>query len=251
MSPSCALSNVESLLRPRPANVGETERWLSGAVGIGALFVGTRIGGLKGLGLGALGMGLLYRGASGYCSLYDALDVNSVDHEHAGVQAQAGARVSKTVEIEAPIERVFAFWRNFENLPRIMQHLRSVKSNGEGKSTWEARGPLGTPVSWEAQVINERPYELIAWQSVAGSRVDTAGSVHFHSLGEERTRIRVSLKYSPLGGKLGIALAELLGQDAEQMIEDDLHRLKDALELHLRSAGQKSSELPTAAEEKR
>jgi hypothetical protein len=75
-------------------------------------------------------------------------------------------------------------------------------------------------------VINERPNELIAWQSLPGSQVDTAGSVHFEALGSNRTRLRVSLKYSPPGGKLGIAAAELLGEDAEGMIEDDLRHLK-------------------------
>jgi uncharacterized membrane protein len=86
-------------------------------------------------------------------------------------------------------------------------------------------------VEWDAEVINDRPNALIAWRSLPGSEVDTAGSVHFTPLaGGQATRVQVELKYDPPAGKLGIAISKLLGADAEREICEDLHQFKQHME---------------------
>jgi uncharacterized membrane protein len=86
-------------------------------------------------------------------------------------------------------------------------------------------------VEWDAAVLNDKPHEVIAWRSLEGSTVDSAGSVHFtRAPGGRGTEVRVVLKYDPPAGKLGAAIARLFGEAPGQQIEEDLRRLKQMLE---------------------
>jgi hypothetical protein len=134
---------------------------------------------------------------------------------------------------------LYQFWRNFENLPKFMHHLESVQNTGDNRSHWVARGPLGTRVAWDAEVITERPNELIGWRSLEGSQADTAGSVHFTPApGDRGTEVRVVMKYNPPLGKVGAAIAWLFAQEPGQQVADDLRRLKQLME---------TGEIPTTA----
>jgi uncharacterized membrane protein len=142
-----------------------------------------------------------------------------------------GIRVEKSVTIDAPPEQIYAFWRNFENLPRFMNHLEAVEVHDDKRSRWVAKGPAGTKVDWEAEIINEIPNELIGWRSVDGSRVDNAGSVHFDAAANGRgTDLKVVLRYDPPGGVAGATVSKLLGEDPAKNVEEDLERLKTLLE---------------------
>src|SRR5437764_523605 len=91
---------------------------------------------------------------------------------------EEGAKMIATTTGNRPPAELYRFWRNFENLPKVMRHLISVHSRGDRHSHWVATGPMGKQFEWNAEVINDRPNELIAWRSLPGSQVDTAGSVH-------------------------------------------------------------------------
>jgi uncharacterized membrane protein len=213
------------------ANVGETERLIS-LVGGSAIFLyGWTRGTLPGLAIAAIGGALVYRGVTGNCQMYRAMGVSTNRDENTaiGVPAQYGFKFEKSFTINRPAEELYYQWRRFENLPRIMRHLQSVEEIGGGRSRWTVHGPLGVPVSWEAEVINEDPGRMIAWRSLPGSEVDTAGSVHFDEHGGA-TLVRVSLKYNPPGGQIGASIARLLGSGAEQEIEDDMRRFKQTME---------------------
>jgi uncharacterized membrane protein len=214
-------------------NVGDVERWAS-LLGGGALALyGLSRGSLGGLALALLGGSLVYRGASGHCSMYGALGISTAERHgpRTSIPAGHGVKVEKRITVQRSPEDLYRFWRNFENLPRVMRHLESVRTNGPNRSHWVARGPLGTRLDWDAEVITDRPNELIGWRSLEGSEVDTAGSVHFVPLpGGRGTEVRVVLKYDPPAGKAGAAVARLFGEDAEQQIEEDLRRFKQSLE---------------------
>jgi uncharacterized membrane protein len=218
--------------RQRHVNVGDTERWLSGVGGTVLALFGLSRGDLVGLGL-AIGGGLLaYRGVTGHCPCYQALGLSTAPpHGPAtSVAAGRGVKVEKSVTINAPREQLYRFWRNLENLPRIMSHLVSVTEQGD-TSHWVAKGPLNMPVEWDAQIVNEKPNELIAWQSLRGSVVDNAGSVHFSDApGRRGTEVRVVLKYDPPAGKVGGFIAKLFRRAPEQEIEDELRRFKQLVE---------------------
>jgi uncharacterized membrane protein len=99
----------------------------------------------------------------------------------------------------------------------------------EGISHWVAEGPASVNVEWDARIINEIDNKLIAWQSLTGSMISTAGSVRFDPV-NGGTKVTVKLQFSPLAGSLGAAIARLLGEDPSQQIHEDLHRFKQLME---------------------
>ncbi len=138
--------------------------------------------------------------------------------------------VVRTITIGRPPSEVYAFWRNLENLPRFMAHLESVTIQN-GTSTWRAKGPAGTTVEWQAEVVLDQPDQAIGWRSVEGTSVPNRGVVRFEPApGGRGTQLRVELKYDPPGGVLGAAIAKLFGEEPAQQIAGDLRRLKQVLE---------------------
>jgi uncharacterized membrane protein len=137
----------------------------------------------------------------------------------------------KAVTVQRPAHEVFAFWRDFENLPRFMEHLESVAVADENRSRWTAKGAAGAAVEWDAEIVEDRPDELISWRSLPGSRVDHAGSVHFaEAPGGRGTEVVVELRYRPPAGTLGATVAKLLGSDPATQLADDLRRFKQVME---------------------
>ena len=213
-------------------NVGNLERVLSLAGGGLLALLGLSRGGAAGLGMAAAGGGLLYRGATGHCHVYGALGVNTAEkHGHAAaLRAGEGIKVVRAVTINRPAEDLYRVWRNFEELPRFMLHLEAVKVEGN-RSHWVARAPAGMTVSWDAEIINDEPNHLIAWRSLEGSRVSTAGAVAFDPAPAGRgTEVRVILKYDPPAGKLGAWLAWLFGEEPSLQVRGDLYRFKQLME---------------------
>ena len=130
-----------------------------------------------------------------------------------------------------PAGELFAMWRQLDRLPRFVEHLKEVRMLGDGRSHWVAEAPLGMSVEWDAEIANERDGELIAWRSLPGSDVITAGSVHFTPApGNRGTEVRVALKYDPPAGKLGGWVASLCGEEPGQQVRVDLQRFKQLAE---------------------
>jgi len=135
------------------------------------------------------------------------------------------------ITINKAPDEVYAHWRDFERLPTFMFHLESVKTIGEGRSHWVAKGPAGTTVEWDAEVTDDVPGDRIAWQSVPGTKLDNSGSVRFRPApGGQGTEVQVELRYSPPGGTLGAAVAKLFGEEPNQQVSDDLRRFKQMVE---------------------
>lgn len=212
-------------------NVSNPERWISLVAGTAIAAYGLTRRSIGGVLTAALGGTLVYRGLSGRCPGYTALGISTAPQKRDGVSVPygKGIRVEDRVIVDAPADQVFRFWRNFENLPRFMSHLEAVKVLDTRRSHWTVKGPGGSNVEWDAEIINEIPNELIGWRSVDGSQVDHAGSVHFTPLGV-RTEVRVLLRYDPPGGSLGAMVAKLFGEEPQQQLHDELRALKKLIE---------------------
>ena len=142
-----------------------------------------------------------------------------------------GIQVTQALTVNRPVDEVYRFWRDFQNLPRFMHHLESVQVTGERRSHWQAKAPAGRTVEWDAEMVEDRPNEMIAWRSLAGADVDNSGSVRFTPAPRGRgTEVRVELRYNPPGGRLGAAVAKLFGEEPEQQLRDDLRAFKQVLE---------------------
>jgi len=135
------------------------------------------------------------------------------------------------ITVKQPADTVYAYWHDFTKLPTFMTHLESVEVTGNGRSHWTASAPAGQTVEWDAEVIDDKPAERIAWRSLDGASVPNSGVVRFTAApGGRGTEVRVETEYELPGGKLGKAVAKLLGEDPQQQIDDDLRRFKQVLE---------------------
>ena len=202
------------------SNVSDTERWAT-LVGGGALvLLGLRQGSLRGALTALAGGGLVYRGLTAQNSIQDTLGMND------------SIRVEKTVTIsnKSP-EELYRFWRNFENLPRFMKHLKHVSVVNEKRSHWISTAPMGGSVEWDAVIINEQENRLIAWASGEGADIDNSGFVRFQPAPNDRgTEVKVVIEYNPPGGAVAATFAKLFGEEPKQQIGDDLHRFKMLME---------------------
>lgn len=142
-----------------------------------------------------------------------------------------GLRVVDAIRLEQPIAPVFSYWRRLENLPTFMSHLVSVTQTSPTRSHWVAKGPAGLKVEWDAEIFNEIDNKLIAWRSLPGSDVVTAGSVNFDAVRDGRsTQVTINLQYDPPAGKAGALVAAMFGRAPSQTIREDLRRWKQRME---------------------
>lgn len=214
-------------------NVSRWERVLSVAAGAALVTVGMRQ--RNNLERAAGGV-LLFRGLTGYCPANAALGrerTRAADTKIA-LGGSRGVHVYETITIARPARELFAFWRDFNNLPRFMEHLEAVEIVSPTRSVWTAKAPIGTHVRWEADIINEIDGELIGWQSTENSDVATAGSVRFVPAADNGTQVIVHLQYEPPARKLGAWVASIFGEEPSQQIRADLRRLKNLLEAGVR-----------------
>ncbi len=193
-----------------------------GGGGLLALFGLTR-GGILGKAAMLLGLNFLVQGLSQKNYLGEMVTKMKGEGGGAGIEFRKGVRV------EAPVEDVYAFWQNYDNFPRFMSHLKDVRDLGNGKSHWVANGPAGAPVEWDAQITEQIPNRVIAWESLPGSEVYNAGRIRFESVAGA-TRLDVFMTYNPPGGVAGHAIASLFGVDPKSAMDDDLLKLKSLLE---------------------
>ena len=213
-------------------NVGHHERWLSLALGGALATFGIKRGVRDGFVLAAAGGALLYRGVTGYSFLYRTLGIDTSTarpRSAVAVPHGRGVKVEQSVVVNKSPEELYRYWRDFENLPRFMSQLIAVQTAGEKRSHWVIHSIAGAELSWDAEIINEVPNELIAWRTEEGADVDHAGSVRFEP-SSHGTKVKVTLEYRPPAGQIGIGVAKLLGQDPQQVIEQDLRRFKQLME---------------------
>lgn len=213
-------------------NLHDWERLGSLAVGGSMVLAFLARPSLRGAAVALAGGALVYRGVTGYCHLYRlmGIDTRRGRKPSTAIPALEGAKVEKTVFVNRTPDDLYRFWRKLDNLPQVMQHLVNVTELEDGRSHWVARGLLGTTVEWDAEIIEDRPGDVISWRSLPGADVDTAGSVHFFERPGGGTTVRVSLKYDPPAGKAGAAIAAALGQSVDERLEDDLQRFKQHME---------------------
>ncbi|HEV7137745.1 MAG TPA: SRPBCC family protein [Steroidobacteraceae bacterium] len=148
-----------------------------------------------------------------------------------GVSGRTDIYLERSVAVSKSPEECYRFWRSFENLPRFMHSLESVRQLDERRSRWVAKGPLATRLEWTSEITADRPGEELAWRTLDDSGAANAGSVRFEAAPAGRgTIVRVSLHYSPLGGALGAGLVRLLGHDPQSRIREDLRRFKQVME---------------------
>jgi uncharacterized membrane protein len=212
--------------------VGPTERLLSVAGGALLTYLGAKGRSPGRWALALAGGALVVRGLGGYCLVKQALG------RGATAGPATGLHITRSVTINRPRQEVYSFWRQLENLPRFMKHLHAVRQLDPKRSHWEARlpGDVGT-LDWEAEITADEPGTRLAWHSLPGSQVENAGEVRFEEApGDRGTELHAVISYTPPAGALGKAAAGLFNEVFEQLVKEDLRRVKQLLE---------TGELPT------
>jgi uncharacterized membrane protein len=206
-------------------NVGSAERWASALAGGALAAYGVKRKDWPGAGMALAGAALVGRGVTGRCSLSAAAGRNSAQSPHYHL------KIESVYTIDCPPRDLYTFWRDPSNLPRVMTHVKSVTDLGGGRTHWVASAPAGRTVEWEAEIINDVPNQIIAWQSLEGSDIENAGSVRFQPApGGRGTELQVTLEYNPPGGTAGALIAKMFGQEPNQQVDADLRRFKQLME---------------------
>lgn len=220
-------------------NVGKAERAASLAAGMLLVSKGLHSRGWTGAALALVGAEFLRRGVTGECHGYQALGINTARRSNGeggsvSVPHRSGVRIDEAVTINRPRAEVYRFWRNLSNIAEFMEYVESVQVIGDGdsrKTRWTVKGPAGKTLDWDAELINEKENELIAWRSLDGSQVGNAGSVHFKDApGGRGTEVSLQILYTPPGGPLGALAAKLFGNEPAARIHTDLKRVKARIE---------------------
>lgn len=221
---------------------GRAERLLSTIGGSALVGYGLARRSVPGLILALAGGALIQHGVSGRRGAARSPDDRAAPRSpllHAGARvgrlfgalAPAATRVARTVTVARPADELYRFWRNFENLPRFMEHLTDVEVIDGSRSRWTARAPGGGSVSWRAAIIEDRENELIAWRSREPADIENAGSVRFvPAPGGRGTEVHVTIDSKAPGGALGRAIAKVFGEEPDQQLRDDLRHFKQLME---------------------
>jgi len=216
-------------------NVGSAERTASLAAGALLTIFGLARRSLPGALVAGIGGAMIFRAATGHCFAYDLLGLNTANPRTPEEEiAQRGIHVEQAFLINRSPADLYSYWRNFENLPKIMTHLKSVRVTDSTHSHWVAKAPAiaGGSVEWDAEITDDQPNSLIAWRSLPGSTIDTVGQIRFSpAMGDRGTEVHVYMDYVPPAGKLGHWIATLFGEAPRRQMRDDLRNFKRIMEL--------------------
>lgn len=204
-------------------NVSNTERVISGLSG-GLMLYNGLLRKKKHIPQALLGGYLVFRGISGFCAIYNAMGKTKPDNRSRNVNIQISMKVDRN-----PME-VYAVWRNFENLPLFMKHLKIVNTIDENISLWEAETPVGSTMRWRSEIVKEVPGQLLSWQSLPGSSIENAGKVEFEPLPGEGTLLHVAISYHAPWGIPGEGIARMFNPYFERLIREDILNFKNFLE---------------------
>jgi uncharacterized membrane protein len=213
-------TGVGILARPRPA------RWLWARVAGDALDL-TLLAKAEGRVSGKLAGMAAVAGVT----IPDIIESARLSRASSDGSERAEVAVTKAITVRRPAQEAYELWRDFEGLPRFMEHLESVEAAGPTRSRWRARGPAGRSIEWDAEITADEPGKRIAWRSLPGASVPNSGMVRFAPApGDQGTEVVMELRYTPPGGDLGLALAKLFGEEPGMQLADDLRRFKQLLE---------------------
>lgn len=236
-----AASKDEPARPARRAGLGQVERMASTVLGGALLTLGLRRRSLGGTAIALTSGELLYRGISGRRHVLRALGLGTpgtrARHE-VGSRAEPPA-VERSFTIGKPAEELSRLWREPRSLSQIMGHFAEVTPADGDRMHWRVHGPLGRSLEWDTRFVEERPGELLRWESLEGAELPNQGSVRFRPApGSWGTEVTLHIRFNPPGGALGEALMKRLGFVPSLLALRALRRFKSLAE---------TGELPTLA----
>ena len=222
-------------------NTAMPERVISAVSGGTLLGFGLKRGSLLGAAMTVAGGDLLLRGLTGHSMLYQLLGARATGQDDAEQprRGDQAPEVTRSVTVRAPADALYRQWRDPQQLSRIMGDEITVTSAGDGALHWAVQTPVGKTVEWDARITDDEPGKRIAWQSDDGAPVPNNGSVEFRPApADHGTEVILHLRFDPLGGALGDAVAKMLDIVPGITVKTALRRSKSLAE---------TGEIPTNA----
>jgi uncharacterized membrane protein len=137
----------------------------------------------------------------------------------------AATSITQEIEVEVPVARAYNQWTQFEEFPRFMEGVDSVKQLDDTLLHWAAT-VAGKTAEWDAKIVEQRPNERIVWESIDGKQ--TRGAVMFEPAGGgAKTRIRLHMSYKPDG--ISEQAGSVVGLDRRR-VRGDLERFRELIE---------------------
>jgi uncharacterized membrane protein len=138
--------------------------------------------------------------------------------------------VARAVTINRPVSEVFAYFRDFANLPTFMENVERIDVLDGKRSHWVVKAPAGKTVEWDAVVTDEAADRFIAWTSEAGADVENSGRVDFRDAGARGTVVTATIVYDPPAGIVGKLIAKMFQREPAIQARRDLRRFKQLME---------------------
>lgn len=213
------------------ADPGGWERIASTALGGALVLYGLGRRSIVGTVAALAGGVLLYRGVRGNDrpSTSGTSVGDAAERRESG--AAGGVEVERSVTVERPADELYEIWRDPQQLSRIVGRAGEVTDANDDRQRWTVDAPLGRSVEWETRIVEERPGELLRWESLAGSRVSGEGSLRFREApGDRGTEVTLSVRVDPPGGALGSSVIERLNVAPDAVVGEALRRFKSLAE---------------------
>ena len=142
----------------------------------------------------------------------------------------ADTLIGRAVTINRPRDEVYAYFRDFANLPSFMENVDRIDILDDKRSHWVVKAPAGKTVEWDARIVAETDGTLIEWESEPGADVPNGGRVEFRDAGARGTVVTATIRYDPPAGVVGKLIAKLFQREPAIQARRDLRRFKQRME---------------------
>lgn len=171
------------------------------------------------------GLYLLYRGISGNCPISASINKNEVQ------QHTTAINIRTALTVNAPRKLVYDAWRDLENLPHFLKHIKKIKVTDDIHSHWVLKTPGRIPsVEWNAEIIDQEDARELSWRSLPGSMIETAGKLNFADV-SGATHISILITYRPPAGYIGSAIGNFFNSTLQKYVEEDILNFKEYIEV--------------------
>jgi carbon monoxide dehydrogenase subunit G len=133
--------------------------------------------------------------------------------------------IQRYTDVAVPVEKAYQAWTDFEKFPQFMHRVLSVEKKGNSNIKWREKIWFSTR-EWEGKITERRKNDRIAWKTTSGTQ--HSGIVSFHKIGDNLTRVMVTVDFHPTGilEKMGSGL-----RFAKRAVQADLARFKTYVEM--------------------
>jgi uncharacterized membrane protein len=138
--------------------------------------------------------------------------------------AKTMATHSASVTINAPVNQVYQLFTHFNDFPKFMTYIKEVTYRDDQTSHWVA--DIVGRHEWDAINDNWVENRQVGWRSVDG--LENSGTVIFEAVGDNQTRVDVTVNYNPPAGIFGdIGEALGVGGKFESALQRDLNHFAE------------------------